>query len=81
MQVSRGSATSRGYDSQWQKVRLKVLDRDRWMCTLCGKWLEGSDATVDHIIPLAVAPDRRLDEDNLRAACRACNSSRRSNPR
>ena len=62
-QSSRGAA--------WQKVRLAVLDRDGWICTACGKPLDGPDATVDHVIPKNLGGTD--DEDNLVAMCRTCN--------
>lgn len=61
--------SSRG--SGWDKVRLKVLDRDAWTCFYCGKHLEGNDATADHIIAKASGGTDTLD--NLVAACRRCN--------
>ena len=70
----RGSRSERGYDSAWRRLRLKILDRDNWICYLCNKVLIGSDATVDHIVAKSIAPDRRLDPTNLAACCRTCNS-------
>jgi len=71
------SSTARGYDSKWRKVRLKVLNRDQWTCYLCQKHLVGRDATVDHLVPISVAPHLRLEETNLRACCLSCNSGKR----
>ena len=66
--------SSRGAD--WNALRLRVLDRDGWTCLYCGKALEGSDATADHIVPRDAGGE---DADwNLVAACRACNG-RKSN--
>jgi len=62
-QSSRGAA--------WERTRLAVLDRDGWICTYCHKPLEGSDATVDHLI--AKNHGGTDDPDNLVAACRRCN--------
>ena len=72
----KGNTTERGYGSDWQRVRILILNRDRWTCYLCNKKLAGSDATVDHIIPIAIDPSLRLTPSNLAACCRACNSSR-----
>ena len=69
-------ATARGYDYQWQQVRLLVLHRDGWVCQYCNKKLIGSDATADHITPLSRGGDR-YSLNNLRSACRSCNSSKR----
>jgi len=61
------TTTQRGYGSTWQRLRLQILQRDRWRCT-CGAYAD----TVDHVIPLAEggAP---YDPQNLKAACRHCN--------
>lgn len=66
--------SSRG--SEWESLRLRILDRDSWVCAYCGKDLEGSDATADHLTP---KEQGGVDEEwNLVAACRACNG-RKSN--
>jgi len=72
----RGTTHDRGYGAAWQKLRRLILDRDAWVCYLCNKKLSGSDATVDHIIPLSVDRSRSLDPTNLAACCRACNSKK-----
>ena len=73
---NRPSSTARGYDSDWIRVRIYVLERDRWTCQKCGKRLFGSDATVDHIIPLS-KNGARLDPSNLQALCRKHNSAKK----
>jgi 5-methylcytosine-specific restriction endonuclease McrA len=70
------SSTKQGYGSDWQRVRIQILIRDHWTCAYCGKPLLGPDATVDHVIPIDIAPSLRLDPSNLVAACRRCNSRR-----
>jgi 5-methylcytosine-specific restriction endonuclease McrA len=72
----KSSEHSRAYDHAWRKLRLRILDRDHWTCYLCAKKLIGFDATVDHLIPLAIAPDLRLEPANLAACCRKCNSTK-----
>ena len=70
--------SARGYGADWQRVSRLVLERDRWTCYRCQKKLSGSDATVDHIVPLSKDPSLRLEMSNLAACCRSCNS-RKSN--
>ena len=57
----------------WEAQRKRVLDRDGWVCTSCGKALEGADATVDHIEPIADDPDRIYEDHELASMCRRCN--------
>ena len=75
---ARASSNARGYDYDWQKVRIRVLNRDNWTCNYCKKKLFNSDATVDHIVPLSRGGER-LDSNNLVAACRSCNSAKKNN--
>lgn len=55
----------------WEALRLRVLNRDEWLCAYCGKHLEGRDATVDHIV--AKVNGGQDIETNLVAACLRCN--------
>lgn len=59
--------------SQWKAQRLRVLNRDSWTCTACGKHLVGDDATVDHCLPVAVSGKTEYADSELTALCRACN--------
>ena len=56
-----------------------ILERDGYECQVCHDAPAGE---VDHIEPLAVAPERAFDPENLRAICRACHALRdaRSTP-
>lgn len=65
---------------------LRVLERDRWTCQLCGvsapKRLRGSyddrAPEVDHIIPLARGGEHSYR--NTQCACRRCNLAKSSQP-
>ena len=46
----RGSASERGYDHAWRKLRLQALMRDMYICQMCNR-PAGKSAHVDHIIP------------------------------
>lgn len=77
--MPKGPAYGRG----WKSKRRRVLDRDGWICALCGADLKSPGVTpsVDHIDPVVelvdagmnVTPDA-IDMDSLRALCRPCNS-------
>lgn len=77
--MAKGPAYARG----WKGKRRRVLDRDGWICQICGADLRspGVTASVDHIDPVVemrdagenVSPDA-VSMDRLRALCRPCNS-------
>jgi 5-methylcytosine-specific restriction endonuclease McrA len=54
------------------RLRERVLSQSN-ICWLCGQ--PGAD-TIDHIVPLSVAPHLGEDEGNLLPAHRTCNSSK-----
>jgi len=57
-------------DSRWVPLRIRFL-KVHPLCLACTALGEVTPATtVDHIVPVAVAPDRLLDVANLRALCR-----------
>lgn len=65
----RGTAAQRGYDGDWRRLQSKHLAR-HGRCVRCGA--EGR--VVDHIIPIRLAPGRRLDPTNLQTLCTPCHS-------
>lgn len=74
--MSRHSATG----AAWEAQRKRVLERDGWQCAYCGKALEGSDATVDHVEPISLDPGRVYADDALLACCRTCNGRKSDRP-
>lgn len=73
----RGTAAERGYDREWRKVRSQALQRDQYLCVSCRRNERVTPAVdVDHIIPIAVAPELRLDPDNLQSLCRPCHRAK-----
>ena len=67
----RGSRHERGYGSQWDRDRKRVLDRDAGLCQPCLSNGQVTMATqVDHIVPKC---EGGSDADtNLQAICRTC---------
>jgi 5-methylcytosine-specific restriction endonuclease McrA len=65
-------------------TRLAVMERDGWMCQICGEailptlvWMNNADrefGTIDHIIPISEKGDHTWD--NVQAAHFWCNSER-----
>lgn len=83
----RPTATQRGYDADWRRVRRRV--RDRWIeqhGPLCPGYrrpphrVDPAELEVDHVIPLADGGPR-LDPANLRPLCKRCNSAKRDRTR
>ena len=61
---------------KYKEVRLRALARDGYVCHYCGA--ENKDMTIDHIIPISVAPELAIDIENMVTACKPCNSSKGS---
>ncbi len=70
----RDSASSRGYDTHWRRIRAQYLAAHP-NCAYNRKCRPGTRATeVDHVLTLS---DGGTNEwHNLRAACKACHSSK-----
>ena len=58
--------------TDWQRVRRVVYERDGHRCMECGAWLNRGAFHVDHIIPLA-AGGVEWDLSNLELLCPTCN--------
>ena len=72
--AARGTATERGYDAAWRRLRSVVLMQEP-LCRECSKrgtYIPATD--VDHIVPNATEPHRRLDSSNLQPLCKRCHS-------
>lgn len=74
----RGTTAGRGYDADWQKVRLerKVLAKYLCECDRCKAMGRVRAVTmsdpVHHIKPVETHPHLRLDINNLRSHARIC---------
>lgn len=71
----RQSASARGYDHNWNKLRAWKLNKDP-VCHLCDiKGLVTAADTVHHIKPVETHPELRLDPENLMSLCRECHET------
>ena len=66
--------------SRWQRLRLKVLERDSYICRQTGVLLIGKhpapdSPVVDHIIPHRGDPALFWDEGNLQSVSKAWHDS------
>jgi 5-methylcytosine-specific restriction protein A len=70
---SRPSPRARGYDAAWEALRAQVIEQHPF-CSAPG--CKSADRlNVDHIVPVRLAPERRLDRTNLRVLCQSCHSA------
>lgn len=60
----RPSASARGYDKEWEQARGEYLAAYP-SCKRCG----AKAVVVDHIVPIRLAPHRRLDRTNFQSLC------------
>ncbi|MHC5215408.1 HNH endonuclease [Enterococcus sp. LJL128] len=58
--------------AEWKEVSDYVRLRDKYKCTVCGKPVFGRDSQVDHIKPIWLRPEMKLNTDNLRLVCSSC---------
>ncbi|QND32416.1 HNH endonuclease [Sinorhizobium meliloti] len=71
----RGSASSRGYDAEWRRESRTYLLQHP-CCAECARYGRAIPATVvDHIVPIRLAPHRRMDRTNWQPLCFHCHNS------
>jgi 5-methylcytosine-specific restriction protein A len=77
----RGTRHARGYGSQWDKKRERILIRDQGLCQECLRNGRLTEVGVkkfsyycDHIVPKEDGGSD--DDDNLQALCRSCHTAK-----
>jgi 5-methylcytosine-specific restriction protein A len=71
----RASSTARGYGWAWEKLRARILKRDRGLCIPCEREGRITAATaVDHIVNKALGGSD--DPGNLQAICQRCHAEK-----
>ena len=66
----------------WKRMRMQILAGDNGLCVKCKEGKRITPATmVDHVIPLRIAWDRRLDPSNLQALCERCHRAKTASDR
>src|SRR5262245_18368621 len=69
----RGTPAERGYDNDWSAVADARRRRDKYLCQVClGDNRLTSSKIVDHIIPVHVRVDWRLEIGNTQVICALC---------
>lgn len=75
MAWAKTSRHSRGYDRHWDKLRKRILERDKHLCQECkrnGRIAAGNH--VDHIV--AKAKGGMDDASNLQTLCLTCHEAK-----
>jgi 5-methylcytosine-specific restriction enzyme A len=71
----RGTRQQRGYGAEWDRLRLVILKRDKYLCQVClRKGIVTSCNIVDHIVPKA--EHGTDDPGNLQSICRPCHQEK-----
>ena len=76
-QRKRDPNIARFYSSgAWQKTR-KIYITNNPLCRRClNKDIVRKSDVVDHIIPIKIDWNKRLDQDNLQSLCNSCHASK-----
>lgn len=71
----RGSRHERGYGSEWEKTRKRILSRDKGLCQPCLREHRYRPAKqVDHVVPKFEGGSDA--DDNLQAICKSCHDAK-----
>ena len=79
-QARKGNRHKRGYGWSWQKIRKRIIERDKNLCQTCfrkGKLTEAE--AVDHIVPKSHGGGDR--ESNLECICDPCHKAKTARER
>ena len=75
----RGSTTERGYDGDWKRLAEQRRQIDAELCQSCLALGRLSPSPlVDHIVPIHIRPDWRLELGNTQVLCRDCHTRKTS---
>jgi 5-methylcytosine-specific restriction enzyme A len=75
----RGTTKERGYDADWKRIAEQRRQLDAYLCQMCKEeGLLRASPLVDHIIPIHVRPDWRLEIGNTQVLCSNCHTRKTS---
>lgn len=71
----RGSRHERGYGSRWERIRKRILSRDKGLCQVCLS--QGRYRPAKHVDHIKNKADGGTDDDeNLQAICIECHKAK-----
>ncbi|MFC1768636.1 HNH endonuclease [Nanoarchaeota archaeon] len=59
----------------WVLVRMDILRRDKYRCSICEKRYRRRELDVDHIIPVRMG-GKLFEKANLRTLCKECHKAK-----
>jgi len=62
-------------NNTWYFVRMDVLRRDNYRCSICKKRFKKTELDVDHIIPVRMG-GKLFEKANLRTLCKECHKAK-----
>ena len=74
-EIARGTTTERGYNGDWRRLRAAKLAWDP-VCQIRTHCQGMVAEEVDHVVPIRLRPDLRLEWSNLQSACKRCHSAK-----
>lgn len=77
--MSKKTYSEKLRDPRWQKKRLEILERDKWMCQMCGD--EQSTLAVHHKRYLAGKEPWEYENHFLMTLCEECHANERETRR
>lgn len=77
--ISQWRSSRRLYVETWRDIRRAILERDNFLCQICGLGGKSSDIIleIDHILPKSQGGGH--EPENLRTLCRNCHIRRHGN--
>ena len=70
--MSRSNFRERGYSSEWTGFAARFLRASPWCWGCASIGVQTRAVVIDHVTPMANAPERLLDPTNAQPLCKHC---------